>query len=208
VPVVPQFPLGTVLLPTMVLPLHVFEPRYRALTRDVLAADREFGVPLIERGSEVGGGDTRADIGTIARIVEATELPDGRWGLVTVGIRRFRVLRWLPDDPYPLAEVEDWPDEPDAVGPERYDDAVAALRRALALASELGEPAAPSTVQLSEDAATGSFQLAALAPVGPLDKLAMLRAGSPGERIDLARRALDEAAELFALRLRLGGDDL
>ena len=58
--VLPMFPLGTVLLPGAVLPLHVFEPRYRQLVQDCLAGEPEFGVVLIERGSEVGGGDQRA----------------------------------------------------------------------------------------------------------------------------------------------------
>lgn len=205
-PVVPQFPLGTVLLPTMVLPLHVFEPRYRALVHDVLAADGEFGVPLIERGSEVGGGDVRTDVGTIARVVEAREQPDGRWALVTVGVRRYRVRRWLHDDPYPRAEIDDWPDEVVDVDLERYQDAIALLRRTLAWASELGLPVAPSTVDLSDDPATGSFQLAALAPVGPLDKLALLRAPNAAARVDGARHALAEVAEVLRLRLGLVDD--
>ena len=75
-----MFPLGTVLFPGAVLPLHVFEPRYRALVRDCLAGDREFGVVLIERGSEVGGGDVRVEVGTVARIVQVAEPPDGRVG--------------------------------------------------------------------------------------------------------------------------------
>ena len=101
-----MFPLGTVLLPSALLPLHVFEPRYRALVRDCLAGDREFGVVLIERGSEVGGGDVRFDVGTRARIVEAAELDDGRWVLILVGDGPGPGATWLPDDPYPRAEVE------------------------------------------------------------------------------------------------------
>ena len=74
-PVMPMFPLGTVLLPGMVLPLHVFEPRYQQLVRDCLdAPPHEFGVVLIDRGSEVGGGDTRCDVGVIARIVQVAPL--------------------------------------------------------------------------------------------------------------------------------------
>jgi Lon protease-like protein len=188
----------------MVLPLHVFEPRYRALTRDVLAAGGEFGVTLIERGSEVGGGDVRCDVGTVARVVEARELPDGRWALVAVGVRRFRVTRWLTDDPYPRAEVEDWPDEPSTPDEEAYRSAVRALRRALALAAEVGQPVAPSTVELPGDPVAGSFHLAALAPLGPLDRQALLRAASAGERIGLAHRLLDDAAGLLALRLERG----
>ena len=56
-----MFPLGTVLVPKAVVPLHVFEPRYQTMLADVMTGDRKFGVVLIERGSEVGGGDVRAD---------------------------------------------------------------------------------------------------------------------------------------------------
>ena len=105
-----MFPLGSVLFPSLVLPLHVFEERYRTLMRHVLDGDHEFGVCLIERGSEVGGGDFRSGIGTVATVQEAAELPDGRWAVVTVGTRRIRVERWLDDDPYPRAVVEDHPD--------------------------------------------------------------------------------------------------
>src|SRR5438045_6955857 len=104
-------PLGTVLFPSLFLPLHVFEPRYREMTRVCLEGNREFGVVLIERGSEVGGDDVRTLVGTVARIVEASELDDGRWMLATVGVRRLRVRAWLEDDPYPRADVDDWPDE-------------------------------------------------------------------------------------------------
>ena len=102
-----MFPLGTVLFPHALLPLHVFEPRYRLMTERVLVDGGEFGVVLIERGSEVGGGDVRFDLGTVARIVRAQQLPDGGYALVTVGIRRIRVTCWLPDDPFPQAEVVD-----------------------------------------------------------------------------------------------------
>src|SRR6478609_3186788 len=104
--VMPMFPLGTVLFPHALLPLHVFEPRYRLMTQRVLRGEREFGVVLIERGSEVGGGDTRFDVGTVARVVQIAELPDGRYAVATVGLRRIRVIRWLDDDPYPRAQVE------------------------------------------------------------------------------------------------------
>src|SRR5688500_13997113 len=107
----PMFPLGSVLLPGMFLPLHVFEPRYRAMVEHCLAGDHEFGVVLIERGREVGGGDVRTHAGTVARIAEARQFADGRWALAAVGMRRIRVEAWLEDDPYPRAEVVEWPDE-------------------------------------------------------------------------------------------------
>ena len=106
----PMFPLGSVVLPGVGLPLQIFEPRYRALVMTCLTQDRLFGSVLIERGSEVGGGDQRGTVGALIRIVQAEEAPDGRWAVMGVGIERLRVLEWLPDDPFPRALVEVWPD--------------------------------------------------------------------------------------------------
>ncbi|MDQ2726260.1 MAG: LON peptidase substrate-binding domain-containing protein, partial [Actinomycetota bacterium] len=82
----PLFPLGTVMFPGTALPLHVFEPRYRALMDDLTGGELgtplitpEFGIALIERGHEVGGGDQRSRIGTVARLPDAHRLDDGRW---------------------------------------------------------------------------------------------------------------------------------
>ena len=103
----PMFPLSAVLFPHATMPLHVFEPRYRELMRDCLAGDRRFGVVLIARGSEVGGGDERSALGTRGVITEASELPDGRWVLIVEGESLIMVDEWLPDDPYPVALVRD-----------------------------------------------------------------------------------------------------
>src|SRR5918994_3405216 len=139
-----MFPLGNVLLPGGLLPLHVFEPRYRQLVIDCLADDTgepEFGVALIERGWEVGGGDQRTDVGVVARMVRVEALDPARYALVTVGTRRIRVNAWLPDDPYPLADVDDWPDvEPDAPGLRtRVAELTARLTTVLELAVEVGD---------------------------------------------------------------------
>ncbi len=202
-----MFPLGTVLVPGMILPLHVFEPRYRQLVRDCLAGDGEFGVVLIERGSEVGGGDVRTDAGTVARIVQADQTPDGRFAVAAVGVRRVRVLRWLDDDPYPRAELDDWPDPPPADGPAPAAavTAVAArLRRAAALCAELGEPAPPLDLTLADDPTVAGYQATAVAPLGPADKQALLTAPSVPERLDVLARLLDERTELLAARLSGG----
>lgn len=196
-----MFPLGTVLFPTMLLPLHVFEPRYRALVDDCVAGDGEFGVTLIERGSEVGGGDVRTDVGTVARIVQVERFEDGRFAVAAVGTRRIRIERWLADDPYPRAEVVDWED----VGRTEtaLDDADALFRRALALAAELGEAPAPLDVELADDPATATFQIGALAPLGPLDRQALLATERPDDRVTLLVAQLTDVVEL--LRARLGG---
>ncbi len=204
VPVMPMFPLGNVLLPSVVLPLHVFEERYRRLTRDCLDGDGEFGVVLIERGSEVGGGDIRAMVGTVARIVEAAELDDGRFALATVGVRRIRVREWLPDDPYPRADVEDW-DDPPIGGDVGADVAhvVARLRRVLARHAELGDAAAPATVELSDDPVLASYQIAAVAPLGPSDQQALLVAPSVEDRVAALATLLDDEEHFLDRRLAL-----
>ena len=201
-----MFPLGTVLLPGAYLPLHVFEPRYRALVEDCLAGTPEFGVVLIERGSEVGGGDSRFDVGCVARIVQAGLLDDGRYALATVGDRRVRVERWLNDDPYPQADVSDWPDpRPDPAVAARVATVGAILRRVLALAAEAGDAVPPAVeVEVLDEPVAASYQLVGLAPVGPLDRLALLAAPSVPDRLDLLEQVLADAATVLATRLEGG----
>ena len=205
----PMFPLGMVLMPTMVVPIHVFEPRYRQMTKDCLDGDREFGVVLIERGSEVGGGDIRTDAGTVARIINAEEFPDGRWGLVAGGIRRVQVSRWLKDDPYPLAEVQEWPDE--ELGHDEEAELAAGIppvlttwRRVLALQSELGAPGPPAAFEVSDDPSTAVWQLASLSPMGPLDRQQLLTAQNAVHRLDLLGNFLTDAEELIRARIEMG----
>ena len=199
----PMFPLGSVLFPHALLPLHVFEPRYRALTERCLAGDREFGVVLIERGHEVGGGDERFDIGSVARIVRAGQLDDGRWMLVTVGVQRLRVTEWLPDDPHPLARVERLEDRAGADAAERVPHVVTLLRRVHAMRAELGDPAAALDVELDDDPVQASFEAAALAPVGPLDAQQLLAVDDAAERLERLDQLLSE--ELTVLEQRLAG---
>jgi len=111
-PAMPMFPLESALLPDEDLPLRIFEPRYAQLVTDCVAGDPVFGVVLIAAGREVGGGDDRYDIGTLARIVEHRAHGDGRHTVRCRIGERIRVRQWLPDDPYPRAVVEPWPDEP------------------------------------------------------------------------------------------------
>jgi Lon protease-like protein len=200
-----MFPLGTVLFPHAIIPLHIFEPRYRVLVHDCLRGQPIFGVVLIERGNEVGGGDTRFGTGTAAHIERAAELPDGRWVLEAVGTQRFDVLEWLADDPYPRASIQ-WREEKEKglARPERLDEAERAVRHALALTAELGEPAVAATVELDTDPQVRGWQLAAIAPVGPVDRQHLLGLDDPGERLAALARLADEEATVLAYRLSGG----
>jgi uncharacterized protein len=106
----PLFPLGTVLYPGMVLPLHIFEDRYRQLVRELLARPepRQFGVIAIREGRETGidGVSALYDIGCVAELREAQEYDDGRFGIVTVGTGRFRLHALDRSRPYLQGEVE------------------------------------------------------------------------------------------------------
>jgi uncharacterized protein len=113
--VIPLFPLSSVLVPGLVLPLHIFEPRYRQLLvdlQDVPDEERGFGVIAIREGHEVGTDGVRAlhAVGTFASLREVTALPDGRFDIVAVGTHRFRVLELVDGQPYAQARVE-WLDE-------------------------------------------------------------------------------------------------
>ena len=198
----PMFPLGNALVPFQVLPLQIFEPRYHALVRDCLAADGRFGVVLIERGSEVGGGDVRFDVGTIARIAESAELPDGRIAVVAVGEERMRVFRWLDDDPYPRASVIPLPD-PEAEAAELAARAplVVAFDRVVELARALGAEV-PDDLALADDPLRAAWEALAMAPIGPLDVVAVLGEAGAVTRMEMVTAALVDAAELLELRLR------
>ncbi|MGV8965819.1 MAG: LON peptidase substrate-binding domain-containing protein [Cellulomonas sp.] len=179
-----MFPLGSVLLPGMPLPLRVFEPRYVAMLSTVLGEpDREFGVVLIERGSEVGGGDTRFTVGTVASIA-AVEIGAGSIVLVARGTERFEVVDWLDDEPFPRARVRALaplviePDDLEALaGAERL------VRDTLTRHSEFVDLRWPADVELSDNPVERLWQLAGIAPIGELDHQALLRSSTAAELI-------------------------
>ncbi len=196
-----MFPLGNVLFPHGLLPLHVFEDRYRALVEQCVRDDVPFGVVLIERGSEVGGGDVRFDVGTLARIVQAGRFDDGRFALMTVGTTRCRVREWLPDDPFPLAYVDELDDAaaPDAAP--LIPEATALLRRVFELHARLGAGVPAEDVELDADPVRASFQAASLAPIGPLDAQGLLELDDAGARLERLVALLTDEAAVLEFRL-------
>jgi Lon protease-like protein len=153
----PLFPLNTVLFPGQVLPLHIFEDRYRLMIRRCLAEDTSFGVVLIKQGHETGESAEPHLTGTMARIVESSHLPDGTMNILTVGTERFRIRQLFHDQPYLRGEVEFFPmPEPDDIEPltglaervrsqiERYIELIA---QAAGLEIQVGEiPDAPQQI--------------------------------------------------------------
>ena len=181
-----MFPLSTVLFPCAGLPLHVFEARYRALIADCLASDREFGVVLIARGSEVGGGDQRVDVGTLARIDQVAELEDGRMLVIARGVRRVRVDSWLAEVPYPRAVVEDLPVPKGSDHDRALATAEVSVRRLRSLLSELGDvPALPHDLEVTGNNQEIAWKLCELAPLNLMDRQRLLASTTLEEQLEV-----------------------
>jgi uncharacterized protein len=198
----PLFALGTVLFPGLVLPLHVFEERYRALVRDH-ADDGSFGVVAIKSGWEVG--DTSSlelhDVGCVAEVRQITTHPDGRFDLVTVGRRRFRTTA-VHDDvaPYLIAEIE-WIDPSDTppMGTPDEDDALVPVllgqfQRYLELIRTDGAIAGE---QMPDDPTVLSYLIAATAVLTLDDRQRLLACETTRERLLAERRLLARETTLL-----------
>jgi Lon protease-like protein len=202
----PMFPLQSAFLPGEPLPLRVFEPRYGALVRDCLATDDPaFGVVLIARGREVGGGDERHDVGALARIVSYADQGAGRYQLRCSVQDRFRVTEWLPDGPYPRAVVQWWPDEPgevadaDIVGVE---DQIMAVIERLAAARDTPLPPREAVFgDMPREAGQRLYALATVLPMNPADRYAVLAAPSPADRLPVLREAVETVAAMIEFQL-------
>lgn len=193
--VLPLFPLGSPLFPGTVLPLHIFEPRYRQLVADLMSVDDPvFGVVYIREGYEVGDESARAlsDIGTTAAVRAVATLPDGRFELVTVGRDRFRVLRVIRDQaPYLKAEVE--------LLDEAEPEDVSHLAAAASAAFEEYLSSVPARLEgeLPADPDALSYQLALSAVLPPADRQRVLAAQDAGQRLVLVRRLLERESAVL-----------
>jgi len=194
----PMFPLGSVLFPRMPVALRVFEQRYLAMLAVILQEEpSEFGIVLIERGQEVGGGEHRYSVGTIAEITELDGAEDFV-ALVAQGTTRFEITQWLEDDPYPRALIRALPelvwDEELRTLRERAEEVV---RRVLALASEFADQQWSATVALSDDEVAACWQLAAIAPLGTFDQVALLKSVTVRELLDAVIETTLAAEQMF-----------
>ncbi|GAA1238896.1 LON peptidase substrate-binding domain-containing protein [Prauserella halophila] len=219
----PLFPLQTVLLPGTPLPLHIFEPRYRQLTADLLTGtvpDRLFGVvalrsPLLREVDELDHVHT---IGCTARLDEATPLPDGRYDLTTTGVRRF-VLHEIDTRaaPYLVGTVSHLDDLPLAGESDDVDGALEAASRLGDLARaahrrycdvvwpDEGRRAAspdtesPDTASPDTDPAALSYRLAADCRLPLSDRQALLEQRAPLRRLREVCRLLNREAGFRSL---------
>lgn len=206
-----MFPLQSALLPGEDLPLQVFEPRYTELVRDCLRDKKpRFGVVLISQGREVGGGDVRCDVGTVAAITECVDIAgSGRFMLRCRTVERIKVCEWLPDDPYPRAVVQVWLDEagdPVTAGQiEALEDRIIGLFERIATARDLELPSREEVlgadVDRIFDAGERLYALASRIPIGPADRYAVLAAPSAAERLTALSEAVESVAAVIEFQL-------
>jgi Lon protease-like protein len=205
-----MFPLELALLPGEELPLRVFEPRYSALVRDCLGgADPVFGVVLIAAGREVGGGDSRCDVGVLARIAGFEDHGSGRYFLKCRLLERIRVIEWLPDDPYPRAVVQPWPDEPgvlDAAEVRGLEDQIVMLFERMASARGARLPSREVLLGTGDETDAGKrlYALAARLPIGAADRYSVLAAASAAARLAALRDAVETVAAMVEFQLSAG----
>ena len=204
----PMFPLQSALLPGETLPLNIFEPRYARLVQDCIAMpDPAFGVVLISQGLEIGGGDVRSEIGALAHISEYADLGMGQYQLLASVRERIRVVEWLPDDPYPRAIVQAWPDEPGPpVTAERIGEVVDGIlglfgRIIAARGGRLRSDALAVDADIADDPSRHIYALAARVPMGQADRYAVLAAPTLAGRVDALTDAIETVTAMVDFQL-------
>ena len=174
-----------VVFPHQVVGLYVFESRYRQLLEDVATTSR-FGTCLIERGSEVGGGDLRSSVGTMLKIRGQQRMPDGNILLVVEGVSCFAVSEWLEDRPYPRALAEERCCDDVMIDTRLLRLAENSVRALRHLQSEVAtEEVFATNCAMAEDPWMRSWQLCSMTPMATLDQFKVLSLSDPNERLTL-----------------------
>lgn len=175
----PIFPLPLVLFPGATQPLHIFEPRYRALLSDCLDGDRRFGIAYAAPDEGSDPIPAPGDVGCVARILSTNALPNGRSDILTTGEQRFVLVEWLETDrPYRVARVEEFGD--DGVEAAEAQGLAADVRRDFRRVTDALEHDPP---ELPVDPEALSFRVAAALELEPAGKLALLAIRSTTVRL-------------------------
>ncbi|HZC08272.1 MAG TPA: LON peptidase substrate-binding domain-containing protein [Ktedonobacterales bacterium] len=201
---IPLFPLNLVLFPGMVQPLHIFEPRYREMTRYCLDTNVSFGVTLATPEAELSD-DESMRFGTLARIADYQRLPDGRYNLIAVGVKRFEIIEVRRDKPYLSALVRVLPEQIGAgdIGG-LTQEARGLLDDYLSLVLSIME-GGETTITAPKDTIELSYFIAVCLPCDDLVKQTLLEAETAVERLSRERDLLRK--EIAAISEQILNDD-
>lgn len=207
--VIPIFPLSLVQFPGAITPLHIFEPRYRKLLKDVTEGDKTFGIiyrPSAE-DAEAGSASESLPLGSIGCTVEvavAQGLPDGRSNILCVGGTRFRLVAYVEGEPYQQAEVEFFDDEMMfedlAAEAERAKSAFQRLLVASRRLKDEDDREAEATPDLPDDPQALSFIVTAYLDIELSEKQELLELTDTGERLRRVNVTLEKLAQEYELR--------
>jgi Lon protease-like protein len=194
----PLFPLPLVLLPNELLPLHIFEPRYRQMLKDVALDKNLFGVSYFEPPESFIEKPATGSVGCAAEVREAETLPDGRSNILTIGVVRYRLLDYIESsEPYFIGDVEffeDFEEDKNLLNP-LSDEVFELFRRIARAAHKLsGERGRFPDVQQTEPQALSFLVTAAFNLENNL-KYQMLETRSTIERLERLREILLKAVD-------------
>lgn len=202
----PLFPLGVVLFPNAVLPLRIFEERYKLMIRRCLKGDSKFGIVLIKSGSEVGEPAEPHAVGTVAHIAQASPLENGEMLLAVTGIQRFLIKKVTRRLPYLESQVELLSEESEISlsneEMEKMRDAVSNYERLIAGLSGGWLRHA----DMPEDPVALSYFVPGLLDIHALEKQHLLEEPSPSRRLTTELQLLKQASVVIRRKVerRLG----
>ena len=201
---VPLLPLSAVLFPHLLLPLYIFEERYKLLVNKCLADSAPFGVVLIKLGKEVGGPAVPHTVGTLARILHSQRESDGKMHLSALGEKRFKLLDWWRSEPYLTGRAMLWED---AMGEEARvaildNEARPLLRRYLSLQLQLADQPVPqSELELPPESSTLSYLIGTVLELENLEKQRLLEIPDVEQRLGAEIPLLAQGNERLQIRL-------
>ncbi|MFQ3580290.1 MAG: LON peptidase substrate-binding domain-containing protein [Chloracidobacterium sp.] len=196
---IPIFPLPVALFPGTMLPLHIFEERYKAMVRDCLAGEKIFGVTFV-MGRE-GFPPPVGRVGCAAFIIATVPLEEGRMNILTTGLSRYHALEYFQDEPYLEGLVTFFDDQPITENLTEVAEAVrATFQRTIKAIRAMSREEDTFPDDLPEDPKALSFLVASLLQMSDEQKMTLLELTDTGERLDRLRRLLIPAVEKYELR--------
>lgn len=203
---IPVFPLATVLFPGALLPLHIFEDRYKQMMRYAIDNGGVFG--LAYRSDSAIGRETPPEVGSIgcvAKINAVVPLEGGRMNIISTGVIRYRVLGLRQTTPFILARIESVTDdlEPGEDLNRTFDEIAETCRKFIEAAQALDEPNAPVNQDLPEDPEAFSLMVASALPIDNDTKQALLEMTSTRLRLARLRSFVISALSAYSDRLRI-----
>lgn len=192
----PLFPLPLVMLPNELLPLHIFEERYRQMLRDIAETNNRFGITWFEPAEEFIDRPAIGTVGCVAEVRESEMLPDGRSNILVIGLFRYRLTSYVDgESPYLMANVEPFSDEQE-VGLEPLADEVYSLFETMARAAfKLGGNRGPFPEIQQTDPESLSFLVTAAFNFENDKKYRLIEMTSTGERLTELKELLSKTAE-------------